>query len=261
MAKKLITDILIDNIFKSFPDGKGGFVKVIDGISIKVARGEIVSILGPSGCGKTTLINLLAGYNFPDSGYISHKDKIITGPGNDRVVAFQDYALFPWKTVAENIGFGLKCKCRSNKKISIIVEKYIKKFNLIGFDKFYPTQLSGGMKQRVGLARVLAVRPEIILLDETFSSLDEQNREIMQEVLLKIHLESKPTIIFVTHNIEEAIFVSDRIIILSKRPAVIKTIIDIPFKRIRIPEIRNSIEFLNIKKQIWKNLREEYLTE
>lgn len=252
-----MSKIILNNVSKSFINKDQSAIPALDRVSFDIEASGIVCILGPSGCGKTTLINLLAGYIFPDDGCIIHNDERIKGPSVERAVVFQEHALFLWKTVRGNIEFGLKCQ-RINKILCRdIVDEYISKFNLRGFANHYPHQLSSGMKQRVGLARALAIKPKILLMDEPFSSLDEQNREFLQENLLRIHQEIKPTIVFVTHNIEEAIFLADTIIVLTKRPGTIKAIIKIPFARPRQGEIRNSLEFFHYRQAIWKIIREE----
>ncbi|MFA6547900.1 MAG: ABC transporter ATP-binding protein [Candidatus Magasanikbacteria bacterium] len=249
--------IILDNVSKRFVDKSKQSIQSLNNLSFEIDESEIVCILGPSGCGKTTLINMLAGYIFPDDGNILHNDERINGPSAERAVVFQDHALFSWKTVRGNIDFGLKCKKIDKVKRTEIINEYISKFNLHGFDKHFPHQLSGGMKQRVGLARALAIKPEVLLMDEPFSSLDEQTREFLQEDLLRIHSDIKPTIVLVTHNIEEAIFLADKIIVLTKRPGTIKTIIKVPFNRPRQYEIRNCTDFLQFRQSIWKIIREE----
>lgn len=252
-----MSKITLNNVSKKFTDKNKTITHILHQISFEFEESKIICILGPSGCGKTTLINLLAGYIFPDDGHITCDNEIIKGPNAKRAVVFQDHALFLWKTVRKNIEFGLKCQKINNWERQNIVDEYIKKFNLHGFDNHYPHQLSGGMKQWVGLARVLAVKPNVLLMDEPFSSLDEQNREFLQENLLQIHEENKPTIIFVTHNIDEAIFLADTIIILTKRPGTIKSIIKVPFERPRQYKIRNLPEFFQCRQMIWKIIRDE----
>jgi NitT/TauT family transport system ATP-binding protein len=249
--------IILDNVSKRFVDKSKQSIQSLNNLSFEIDESEIVCILGPSGCGKTTLINMLAGYIFPDDGHILHNNERINGPSAERAVVFQDHALFLWKTVRGNIDFGLKCKKIDKIKRTEIINEYISKFNLHGFDRHFPHQLSGGMKQRVGLARALAIKPQVLLMDEPFSSLDEQTREFLQEDLLRIHSDIKPTIVFVTHDIEEAIFLADKIIILTKRPGTIKTIISVPFDRPRQYEIRNCTDFLQFRQSVWKIIREE----
>ncbi|MDD5032067.1 MAG: ABC transporter ATP-binding protein [Patescibacteria group bacterium] len=252
-----MSKITFDNISKTFINRNGQPTRAIDKVSLEIEPEKITCVLGPSGCGKTTLINLLAGYTFPDEGHIFNDNQYIKGPGIERTVVFQDQALFLWKTVKENIEFGLKCQKINKTQREKIADEYIEKFGLSGFGNNYPHQLSGGMKQRVGLARALATRPKVLLMDEPFSSLDEQNREILQEDLLRIYYEAKPMIIFVTHNIEEAIFLAHTIVILTKRPGKIKSIIKVSLPSPRTSEIRNSAEFFQLRQHIWKTIREE----
>ncbi|MFA4834217.1 MAG: ABC transporter ATP-binding protein [Patescibacteria group bacterium] len=249
--------IIFDNVSKAFVNNSGQQIQVIDKLFLEIEPEKITCILGPSGCGKTTLINLLAGYIFPDDGYIFYDSQYINGPGPERAVVFQDQALFLWKTVKENIGFGLKCQKINEALREKIINERLDKFGLHGFGDSYPCQLSGGMKQRVGLAGALATRPKVLLMDEPFSSLDEQTREMLQEDLLKIYYEARPTIILVTHNIEEATFLADTIVILTKRPGTIKSIIKVALPNPRISEVRNSTEFFQLRRHIWETIREE----
>lgn len=252
-----MSKIILNNVSKTFTNKDGQQTQAINKLSLEIEPAKITCVLGPSGCGKTTLINLLAGYTFPDDGHIFNDNQYINGPGIERAVVFQDDALFLWKTVKENIEFGLKCQKINKTQREKIADDHIDKFGLSGFGNSYPHQLSGGMKQRVGLARALAIRPKVLLMDEPFSSLDEQNREILQEDLLKIYHEIRPTIIFVTHNIEEAIFLADTIVILTKRPGTIKAIIKVSLPTPRTSEVKNSTEFFQLRQHIWKIIREE----
>ena len=225
--------VILHDISKVFFSKNRQPISVLYKLSFEIKESEIVCIVGPSGCGKTTLLNLLAGFIFPDAGSIIDNGKSIDGPSAERAVVFQDYALFLWKTVRENIEFGLKCQGTHKTLRMEVINEYIDKFHLRGFDNYYPYQLSGCMKQRVGLARALAIKPRILLLDEPFSSIDEQTREILQEDLLRVHQELKPIIIFVTHNIDEAIFLADTIVVLTKRPGTVKSVIKIDFPKAR----------------------------
>ena len=231
----------------------------LNDISLGVNNSEVLCVVGPSGCGKSTIINLIAGFIFPDNGEVLMDNELICEPSPRRTVVFQEHALFPWKTVKENIEFGLDCKNLSKDEINKEVNCLLKKMKLEAFANRYPDELSGGMKQRVAIARAFAIKPEVILMDEPFVSLDQQNRDILQEELLSIQAELKQTIIFVTHNIDEAIFLGDRVVILSQRPAKIKEIIKVSHEEPRLPEIRNHKSFLELKNKIWLSLREETL--
>jgi len=250
--------IEFQNISKSFNGGNNvSGIAVLDEISFGVAEAEFFCIVGPSGCGKSTIINLAAGFIFPDKGQISVDEAAVAGPSASRTVVFQDYALFPWKTVFENIEFGLKCANADKEQRRQSVINLAEKVRLSQFLDCYPDRLSGGMKQRVAIARALAVNPNIILMDEPFASLDQQTRDVLQEELLGFRNEFLQTIIFVTHNIEEAIFLGDKVMVMSHRPGRVKAILDVPFPKPRRPEIRNDSDFLKLKQSVWRLLREE----
>ena len=250
--------VIFENISKSFKSkNDNSHIGVVDNLSFKVEKGEFFCIVGPSGCGKSTIVNLIAGFIKPDNGKILIEDCLVTKPSPKRTVVFQDYILFPWKTVAQNIEFGLKFKINGKIQRKERVDFFLKKFRLEKFANYYPFEISGGMKQKVALARASAVEPKIILMDEPFASLDQQTRDLLQEELIKFKNEFSQTIIFVTHNIEEALFLGDKILVLTQRPAKLKTIINNPFPNPRNYDIRNKTDFLNIKHKIWHLLREE----
>lgn len=204
--------------------------KVLDDLNLKIYSHEFVCVLGHSGCGKSTLLNLIAGYIKPDEGkiLINEGKELVTGPSRDRCVVFQEHALFPWFTVEENIGFGPKMAHMDKQSIKQIVDKYIKIIGLENYRKSYPDQLSGGMKQRVGIARAFANEADILLMDEPFSALDEFTRANMQKELLTIWSSNKATIIFITHSIEEAVLLSDRVIVMGSGKVLTDTHIDMP---------------------------------
>ncbi|MCU0652929.1 MAG: ABC transporter ATP-binding protein [Candidatus Pacebacteria bacterium] len=247
-----------ENVTKNF-NGRNGDrpMVVLDGISFGVRESEFFCIVGPSGCGKSTIINLAAGFFRPDQGRVAVNGKEISSPSASRTVVFQEYALFPWKTVFGNIEFGLKCSGIPEEERRQIVYDLAKKVDLEKFLNHYPAELSGGMKQRVAIARSLAVKPEIILMDEPFASLDQQTRDVMQEELLGFMKEFSQTIIFVTHNIEEAIFLGDRVLVLGKRPAHAKALVEVPFSKPRLPQLRNEPVFLALRRDIGGLLRKE----
>ncbi len=225
-------DLVIENLSKEFKKGNAEFLALKD-INLTVKNGEFVTILGPSGCGKTTLLRIIAGLETYSSGTATLDGELITGPGPKRGMVFQEYSLFPWKTVLGNVMFGPLMQGFSKDEAESKAETYL---NLVGLSEFkhsYPYELSGGMKQRVAIARALANEPEIILMDEPFGALDAQTRNNLQNELLRIWQEEKRTIIFVTHSVDEAVFLSDRIVILSKRPGTIKKIIEVSIPRPR----------------------------
>ena len=226
----------------------------IENISLDIKKGELVSILGPSGCGKTTILRLIAGLIEPTSGDVIVDGAKVKEPGSDRGMVFQDFALFPWRSVRKNIEFGMEVNGVPKEEREARVDRYL---GIVGLEKFADArihELSGGMKQRVGIARAMVNNPKVILMDEPFGALDAQTRNIMQAGLVKILEKTDQTIVFVTHSVDEAIFLSDRIIILTKRPAVIKEIIDIPWDR---PRDRASMEFTALRKRILTELEKE----
>ncbi|KKT18543.1 MAG: ABC transporter related protein [Candidatus Nomurabacteria bacterium GW2011_GWB1_43_7] len=253
--------IAFTKVSKSFDNGGKNFVKALNEISFEIKRKEILCVVGPSGCGKSTIINLLAGFIVPDSGSITVSGKEVAGPSYLRTVVFQDDALFPWKTVKDNIGFGLRCKGLGSNEQAKKIRDILSITNLGEFSDCYPAQLSGGMKQMCALGRALAIEPEIILMDEPFASLDQQTRDLIQEEFLKIKDQIAQTVLLVTHNIDEAIFLGDKILVLTARPAQIKEIITVPFEKPRSPDIRSSQEFIDIKSRIWYMLRNDISVE
>jgi len=224
----------IEHLSKSYFDVyTGEQVLAIRDVSFEIESGEFVAILGPSGCGKTTILNIIAGFVKPSSGKVLLHGRAIQGPGPDRGVVFQNFALFPWKTVMGNVTFGPKMRGIPREERERIAREYIHLVGLEGFEERYPHELSGGMQQRVGVARVLANHPEVMLMDEPFASIDAQTRMKLQEDLTRIWEERKPTIFFVTHDDEEAIFLSDRVIVLSSRPSVVTEVVDVQISRPR----------------------------
>lgn len=260
--------IKVENIKKTFKarsnrsknNGVSDLI-ALSGINLDIQNGEFLAIVGPSGCGKSTFLDLLGGLSKPNEGNIYIDGKIVNGPGLDRGIVFQQYALFPWRTAIGNVEFGLENQNFSKKDIKEIAQKYISLVGLNGFENHYPYQLSGGMKQRVALARALAFDPDILLMDEPFGSLDAQTREIMQRELLKIWDKTKKTIVFITHSIDEAVFLADRVAIMTARPGVIKNIVNIPISRTSRydDDIRSSQEFVKIRHNLWDLLKEEVI--
>ena len=239
--------IEIENITKNHIDPLRGTLKVLDDISFKVNNGELVSLLGPSGCGKTTLLNMIAGFEHPTSGTIRIDGETVHKPSPRRITIFQNYGLLPWRTVRKNVELGLERRGLSRHDRKVRADYYLQMVGLTDFAGHHPHQLSGGMQQRVAIARALAVDPEVIFMDEPFSALDTMTRTAMQKELLEIRERLKTTVIFVTHDIDEAIFLSDRVIVLTQRPGIIRADFNI-----ELPHHRNrqSAEFLTIKEAV-----------
>jgi NitT/TauT family transport system ATP-binding protein len=234
-----------------------GPVRALQRFDLDVNEGEFLSILGPSGCGKSTFLNVLLGLLTPDSGELSVNGKRIAGPGSDRAMVFQEFGLLPWRTVQCNVELGLELKRMPSEKRRTISRRLIEMVGLAGFEGHYPHELSGGMKQRVGLARALATDPEVLLMDEPFAALDAQTRDLMQVELLRIWQEARKTVLFVTHQIDEAIYLSDRVLVMTRRPGYAKKIFDIALPRPRDYEMRVTPEFNELKLAIWQTLRDE----
>ncbi len=231
----------------------------LENLSLEVRAGELVTIVGTSGCGKSTFLRLVAGLVEPTSGLIEVDGRPVSGPGPDRGMVFQAYTLFPWLNTLDNIKFVLKKQRLSQPEQNEIARHYLNLVGLTGFEKAYPAQLSGGMKQRVAIARALAYNPAILLMDEPFGALDAQTRELMQELLLKVWAESQTTILFITHDVDEAIFLADRVYVMSARPGRIRREIEVTLPRPREYELELSAEFLAIKREIAHLIREESL--
>ncbi|MFD1705087.1 ABC transporter ATP-binding protein [Methylopila henanensis] len=236
-----------------------GATDAVSGVSLTVEPGEFVSIIGPSGCGKSTMLNALAGFLKPTSGTVAVDGKPIDGPGADRGMIFQQYSLFPWKTVRENVEFGLKMKGIDRAERARQARTLLGLAGLSQFENQYPDALSGGMKQRVGIVRALATGPRILLLDEPFGALDAQTRLIMQQILTNMWQRLKISVLFVTHDIDEAIFLSDRVYVMTARPGAIKAEVAVPLPRPREPALIMSSEFLALRRGLMSLIREESL--
>ena len=232
-------------------------VTALRGFNLEVGKGEFVSIVGPSGCGKSTFLNLLLGLIKPDSGEMTLDGSPISGPGQERAMVFQEFGLLPWRTVRANVELGLELKGISSPERAQRATELISLVGLKDFERHYPHELSGGMKQRVGLARALATEPEVLLMDEPFAALDAQTRDLMQSELLQIWERTKKTVLFVTHSIEEAAYLSDRVIIMTARPGRTKETLKIQLPRPRDYEMRLTPQFNDIKSRIWDVLKEE----
>ena len=249
-----MAQVNVDHVSKLHFSIKGEPLLALMDVTFQVEKNEFFSIVGPSGCGKTTLLNLLAGFEQPTRGELRVGGKVITEPGWERAVVFQEYALFPWYTVSQNIRYGLQRKRLSEAEQSRLVDHYIGLVGLRGFELRYPRELSGGMRQRVSIARALAVNPSILLMDEPFASLDIQTREYMQDELLKIWQREPKTVIFVTHSIDEAIKLSDRVAIMGPRPGRIDEIKTVDFDRPRDP---TNTEVVRLAAEVKQWLRQQ----
>jgi len=258
------TKIAVRNLCRAFCSPQGNRIEALHNISFEVEDafssdgrdiGEFRVVLGPSGCGKSTLLRMIAGLDRPDSGEILVNGKPVDGPGRDRGMVFQKYTSFPWLTVADNIAYGPRINGVPASERNPVVEHLIEAVGLAGFEKSYPDTLSGGMQQRVAIARTLANRPQVILMDEPFGALDAQTRSDMQQLLLKVWDETASTILFVTHDVDEAIYLADRIFILSARPGTIVEDVPVPFGRPRSPDIRQAAEFHEMQQHVLACLR------
>ncbi|HEX2567842.1 MAG TPA: ABC transporter ATP-binding protein [Burkholderiales bacterium] len=245
--------IAIEGVSKSF-----GTLQALVGIDIGVKAGEFLSLIGPSGCGKTTLLKSIAGLNPIDAGRIVIGGRTVSGPGgHEASLVFQDFALLPWATVRENAEFGLLLRGVPPSERAEAARKALHKVGLAGsFEQAYPAQLSGGMQQRVGLARALAVNPQVLLMDEPFASIDEQTRRILQDDLLRMWQEERKTVVLVTHSMEEAIYLSDRVVVLSPRPGRVHKVLDVPLPRPRQAlDVRASGDFARLVDELWQILK------
>jgi NitT/TauT family transport system ATP-binding protein len=248
-----------DDVGVDFPTPAGP-MRVVDGVSLEVRQGEFVSIIGPSGCGKTTLLNIVGGFVQPTRGVVLLDDAPIAGPGPDRGVIFQEYGVFPWLTVRRNIEFGLRlaANARHAGRRGEIVERYLSLMGLADFADHFPKHLSGGMRQRLALARAYAVQPEFLLMDEPFGALDAQTRTAMQDLLLHVLATEGKTVLLVTHSVDEAIYLSSRIVVVTARPARVRTIIDVPFAYPRSESVHEDARFAMLRAEIRALVMEEY---
>ena len=245
--------IRVVGVRKTFATG-GREVVALDGIDLEVAAGEFVCLLGPSGCGKSTLLNAVAGFSPPTSGRILAGGREVTSPGPDRAMVFQEYALFPWMTVAENVAFGLEVKGTPAAEIRATVDAWLAKLGLTDFRDRFPKDLSGGMRQRVAIARVLAIDPPVLLMDEPFGALDALTRRNLQDELLRIWAGSGKSVLFVTHGIEESLYLADRVVVMTYRPGAVKEVIPVSLPRPRDP---SSSEFGALSRRLTALVMEE----
>jgi NitT/TauT family transport system ATP-binding protein len=233
-------------------------VVALSDVSFSVEDGEFMAIVGPSGCGKTSMLNIIAGLLPYEEGNVSIDGKRVDGPGIDRAVVFQHASLLPWRTIAGNVRYGMELQRRFDENtMKERTEHFIKLVGLSGFERHYPSELSGGMQQRVNLARALAADPVVLLMDEPFAALDAQTREFMQAELLKIWAKAKKTVLFITHQINEAIYLADRVVVMSARPGRVKDVFRVPFGRPRNLSLKRESRFLELEDSVWKLIEEE----
>ena len=250
--------VKIDHVEKIY-QGRSGEVVALNGVDMEIRENEFVCVVGPSGCGKSTLLNIIAGLERPTSGRVCVKGKEVVNPGSERGVIFQQYALFPWLTVKKNVKFGLKLRGVKEPELSEIADKYIRLVGLEEFGDSYPKELSGGMKQRVAIAKAYAVNPEILLMDEPFGALDAQTRTQLQTELLETWEKEKKTCFFITHDVEEAIILAQRVVIMSARPGRVKEIVPVNIPYPRTQETKMTKEFLDLKVHVWGQVYREFL--
>jgi len=250
--------LLIENVSRVFPGLRGGQpTRALEPTTLAVPAKEFVTILGPSGCGKSTLLRIVAGLDRPTAGRVLLDGREVRRAGPDRGMVFQSYTLFPWLTVAENIGFGLREKGMPGAERRGIVHTFVERVGLAGFENHYPKQLSGGMQQRTAIARALANDPDVLLLDEPFGALDNQTRALMQELLLGIWERERKTVLFVTHDIEEAIFLASRVVVMTARPGRIKADVPVDLPHPRHYRMKTSPEFVALKARLTEEIRAE----
>ena len=259
-----MSDIVFDRVARHFRrDGKD--IPAVDDVSFEVRAREFVAIVGPSGCGKTTCLRMAAGLEFPTRGSVTVAGKPVTRPGPDRSVVFQQFALFPWKTVIENIDFGLRASRVALPERRSRVARYVELMGLQGYESAFPHELSGGMQQRVAIARSYVLDPDVLLMDEPFGSLDAQTRVVMQEELIKLARVSPRTVLFITHAVDEAVYLADRVVVMTRRPGRIGEIIDVATVRKekrwdrhdRIEDVMDEASFVHLRTHIWRLLREQ----
>jgi ABC-type nitrate/sulfonate/bicarbonate transport system ATPase subunit len=255
-----VSKLVIDGVGRTFPGVHGGAPTLaLTPVTLTVADNDFITILGPSGCGKSTLLRIVAGLDRPTEGRVLLDGAEVSGPGADRGMVFQSYTLFPWLTIEENVRFGLREKGLPVAEQASIARHWIRKVGLDGFERHYPKMLSGGMQQRTAIARALANAPKILLLDEPFGALDHQTRGLMQELLLAIWESEKTTVLFVTHDIEEAIFMASRVVVMSARPGRIKADVAVPIAHPRLYTVKTTPAFSSLKARLTEEIRAEAL--
>jgi len=259
-----MSNIVFDRVGRRF-QRNGQAVPAVDEVSFEVRAKEFVAIVGPSGCGKTTCLRMAAGLEFPTSGSVTVAGRPVTGPGPDRSVVFQQFALFPWKTVVENIDFGLRAAGVESRERQARIGRHIELMGLQGYESAFPHQLSGGMQQRVAIARSYVLDPDVLLMDEPFGALDAQTRAMMQEELIRLARLSPRTVLFITHAVDEAVYLADRVVVMTRRPGRVSEIIDVAVVRRderwdrheRIEDVMDEPSFVHLRTHIWRLLREQ----
>jgi NitT/TauT family transport system ATP-binding protein len=259
MASAPPVRVRFDHVSLEFPTANG-WLRVVDDVSYDIREGEFVAVIGPSGCGKTTMMNMLAGFVAPTSGAVLLDGKPVAGPGPERGVIFQEYGVFPWLTVKDNIAFGLRLSANraSNSEVQAVCERYMRLMGLADFANAYPKTLSGGMRQRLAIARAYAVRPEFLLMDEPFGALDAQTRSNMQNLLLEVLATEGKTVMLITHSVEEAIYLASRIVIVTARPARVREIVEVPFPYPRDESLHEEPAFGELRSHIRAAVMKEY---
>ena len=252
--------VLVEGVTKRFETREGERV-ALDGVSLAILENEFVCVVGPSGCGKSTLLNLVAGLEEPTSGRVLVDGLPVEGPGPERGVVFQQYALFPWLTVRGNVEFGLRLKGLGAAERAEVADRRIAEVGLSEFADAYPKELSGGMRQRVAIARAYAVDPEVLLMDEPFGALDAQTRAQLQQELLGMWSRARKTCLFITHDVEEAVILAQRVVVMSARPGRVREVVDVDIPYPRGPELRSDPRLLELKAHIWDLVYREYLAE
>jgi NitT/TauT family transport system ATP-binding protein len=254
-APKLSVDNIYKTLFKPLKNDVVG-IPALNGVSLSVEQGDFVSVIGPSGCGKSTLLRIVDGLIKPDQGRVLVDGRVVDRPGPDRAMVFQYFGLYPWRSVLRNVEFGLELKGISSRQRREIALTNIAQVGLRGFEHHFPHELSGGMRQRVGFARALSLNPEIILMDEPFSSVDEQTRELLQEQLLELWRETQKTVLFVTHSIDEAVYMANRVVVMAARPGRIVEDIKVDLPRPRTGSVRMQPRFGEIRSHAWELLKQ-----
>lgn len=248
-----MSGVTIRDLGKAFPKEDGTFTQALEGVNLEIGDTEFICLVGPSGCGKTTLLRIIAGLETATTGVVTVDGRAVTGPDPKRGMVFQEYSLFPWRRVIDNVAFGLEMKGAAKEERRRAADRYIEMVGLSQFRDAYPYELSGGMRQRVAIARALANDPDVLLMDEPFGALDAQTRNRMQKELLSLWEQTKKTIVFVTHSVDEAVYLADRIVVLSPRPGSIREILEIPWPH---PRDRTSAEFAEVRRRVLRMIDE-----